>query len=137
MNRSIAIGLLTAILCVQGALLWHFVTMDTSVHATCPISLIARSGCVDMSNVVDTTVHHISTFADIVTAIPISSLVMLALLFCVAVFVAVFARPPSSALLRSSRAKQSRARFYAARKRQNWLAALRIQGIDLMHSVAA
>lgn len=136
MNRTIALCLATVILCVQGALLWHFATMDTSAHATCPISLIARSGCVDMSNTVDMIARHVSTFAEVITAVPMSSLFILALIICVVAFAVILARSPSSLVL-SPRAKESRARFYAARKRQNWLAALRLQGIALMHSVAA
>lgn len=134
MNRAIAIGILAAILCVQGALLWHFTSMDAGAHATCPVALTLQMGCMDMNDVLASTTHHTSLFFDLITAIP--GFVLIVLLFFVAL-VAIFVQMPRAPTRWYSRAQQRYAKFRASQKLLEWLAALRLQGIELHRPVAA
>ncbi|MEK7530042.1 MAG: hypothetical protein AAB570_03910 [Patescibacteria group bacterium] len=134
MNRAIAIGILAAILCVQGVLLWHFTAMDTNAHAPCPVAITWQMGCTDMSDVIASTSHHTSLFFDLITAVPAS--VILLLLFFVTLF-AFFIQTPRASTRQYTRVQQRHAKFRASQKLLEWLAALRLQGIGPISPVAA
>lgn len=138
MNRTVALCLATIILCVQGALLWHFATMDTSAHTACPLPLVARDVCVDMTNVVDVVEHHVSILAGLTSAIPLSDVLVTLFLVAVAtVWLLHFEPPKVAARSPVTRTRQMQARFESTRKRIDWLAALRLQGTGLIFPVAA
>ncbi|OGL89669.1 hypothetical protein A3I45_01810 [Candidatus Uhrbacteria bacterium RIFCSPLOWO2_02_FULL_53_10] len=129
-----AIGLVTIVLCVQGALLWHIGTMDADMHSACPVSLITRSGCVDTSNIVDTLDHHLSLFANLITSIPTSGTLIACMMIALAwalTLTFLFGRPPSDTTTAIARAHQQHVRFQAVQKLNHWFAALRLQGIGV------